>query len=92
MCSLQGVYTSRGIPRIANAARAGHSRGPYAVRRVGRGIPRFVGAAAFPELRIQDAGGIPQAKKEPALSDRFCVGVTYFPGQSPGKYRRRRCA
>ncbi len=33
----------------------------------------------------------PQAKKEPALSSRFFyVGVTYFSGQSPGKYRRRR--
>ena len=87
MCSLQGVYTSRGVPRIASAARAGHGRGPYAVQRVGRGIPRFVGAAAFPDLWIQDAGGILQAifpglqaAKDHIHSNAVCVGVTYFPG------------
>ena len=32
MRSLHGVFISRGIPRFANAARAGHGRGPYAVR------------------------------------------------------------
>ena len=32
MRSLHGVYTSRGVPRIASAARAGHGRGPYAVQ------------------------------------------------------------
>ena len=87
MCSLQGVCTGRGVPRIAGAARAGHGRGPYGVQRVDRGIPRFAGAAAFPELRIRDAGGIPQAflpglqiRKDRILLDAVCVGVTYFPG------------
>ena len=87
MCSLQGVYTSRGVPRIANAARAGHGRGPYAVRRIGRGVTRFGGAAVFPKLQVRDAECIPQAilpglqiRKDRTRVDAVCVGVPYFPG------------
>ena len=32
----------------------------------------------------------PRQRKTPYFRRRSCVGVTYFPGQSPGKYRRRK--
>ena len=93
------MYTSRGVPRIASAARAGHGRGPYAVRRIGRGIPRFVGAAAFPELRIQDAGGILLAKKSLPFRTGSVLALPIFLARArdrrcrcgmPGAFRRQK--
>ena len=58
MRSLHGAFISRGIPRIAGAARAGHGRGPYAARRIRRGVPRFAGAIQGTVCRMYPDGGI----------------------------------
>ena len=52
MCSLHGVFISRSIPRIANAARAGHGRGPYAA---------CSSVAAHPDLSMRHGPGMAAA-------------------------------
>ena len=60
----------RGIPRYAGAARAGHGHGPYAVRRIRRGVPGFAGANG-PVRRMHADGG-----KSPVGNILICSAST----------------